>query len=45
MKLHLKELLIATAAAATLAGGIAPALAESSDNKKCYGVSLAGTND
>lgn len=33
MKLHLKELLIATAASATLAGGIAPALAESGDNK------------
>ena len=45
MKLHLKELLIATAASATLAGGIAPALAESGDNKKSYGVSLAGSND
>jgi len=45
MKLRLKEILIATAATATLAGGITPALAESGDNEKCYGVSLAGTND
>ena len=45
MKLHLKEMLIAIAATAFLAGGIAPAMAESGDNEKCYSVSLAGTND
>ncbi|MBL6782647.1 MAG: DUF2282 domain-containing protein [Alphaproteobacteria bacterium] len=45
MNLHLKEILIATAATATLAGGVAPALAQTGDNEKCYGVSMAGAND
>ncbi len=43
---HIKQLVLATAATAAIAGVSLPAFAGDTDtNEKCYGVSLAGQND